>query len=308
MKITTVMIAVWLCTVQVLVAQTPGRKAILGTKCSVELRKGFDLSKRFNGVEHGSGKAVLMFSVLPSSVESNKSSYTPLELKKRGMTLVEKTEPVVGGVPATLYEVTLNNKGTLYRKLMLFFGDSLKTVFINTMAPDSSESLKNDVRAILMSVQYHADTAEDYLSAVEFTLDFNAAGLKAAKFSKAGVMYTMDGYAPTLHADKVLFNAGSAIRKDSREDRKEFTLKRIKSVPGLDSLMAVTTDSIRIDNLPGYEINAMARMKNRTTELIYAVILFDGDEKYFAMMGNAAGHTEEYLSRFRKLSRTFKRK
>jgi hypothetical protein len=211
-----------------LIAQDSTRIIVPGTKCSFERKKDFHLAKRFNGLEHISGKATIMVSVLSNSIEANRSAFTLEEMKKRGMTMIKETEPMVNGVKMYHYEVTQFNKEIKYRKYILIFGDSAKTIFINSTAPDSNVQLCDDIKGMVFSVIYNPAMVENLPEEVSFTVDLQQTNLKPAKYNNGGIVYTRDGFSPTHTDDQGTFIIGAMQRRVATEDKQKFALRRIK--------------------------------------------------------------------------------
>ncbi|MBK7886538.1 MAG: hypothetical protein IPJ86_04320 [Bacteroidetes bacterium] len=288
--------------------QQPLRKNIPGTKCTMEIKEGFVAAKRFNGFENLKGGAAVIVSVLQSPIEKNKSAFSQEEMKRLGMTFVSNSEPDLGGLKTSLFEMTQMNKGVKFRKYILIFGDTAKTVMINCGAPDSNSRLCEEVKAMALSVKYEPLVEEDLEAGVDFIVDAKSQGFMPAKYSLGGLVYTRDGKTQTESDDNASFLVGPSIKKVKSLDRKEFAVKRLNSLPGLDSLMSYQIDSILIDGLKGYEITGKAFNKKKEEQVVYEVMLFVDDANYYVMAGQATARFDDNLIRFRNMAKSFKRK
>ncbi|MBL7922732.1 MAG: hypothetical protein JNL88_00895 [Bacteroidia bacterium] len=289
-------------------AQTSRRSIIPGTWCSMEPAPGFIPAKRFNGFEHVSGNAAVMLSVLSSSVESNTKSLTNEALETRGMKLQGKTLVPVGQTQATLFEVTQANNAVLYRKFMLVFGDTSKTVFVDAGAPDSLKVLCAQLKEMVLSTVYDTSQRANETDLLPFTIDTAGTGFKAARSTTSGVIYTMDGVLPSRYPGKPRFTAGISVRKVDTGDKKAWALKRLAALPGLDSLLSHKTDTITLDGLSGYATDAVYRNQEKEEEKVYMVILYDLQGDYYILAGTYAGEDKKYASLFRKMIAGFQRK
>lgn len=288
--------------------QSPVRKFVPGTKCSFEVTEGFKQAQRFNGFENEKQSAAMIVSVLKNSVEANKKAFSKDEIKRRGMVLVNYSEPVVNGLNTTLYEVTQMNKEVNYRKYILIFGDTGFTVMINSGAPDSNLNMVAAMKAMTLSVKYEPGVKENLFDGVDFVLDTGRTGFLPAKYSIGGLVLTRDGLTPTKSEDQATFLAGPSIKKINSLNKKDFAIKRLKTMPVVDSLLNYKVDSLTIDGLQGYEITGRALNKKKAEIVVYELMLFVDDSKYYVMAGHATDRFEENTNRFSILAKSFKRK
>lgn len=302
------LLALFLCFPIFLPAQDTNRKHIPGTKCSIEVRDGFVLSKRFRGLEHTSGKASIMFSDIPSSLELNKKVFTEEEIKKKGMTMVAQSEVTINGVKMLQYEVTQMNKEVKLRKYILLFGDTSASVFINSMAPDSNAVLCQQMKALLSTVIYKADFVEDPEEVMGFTIDLSSTDFKLAKSAASGFIYTRDGLLPTKTDDKASFTTAVSASNTRLTDKKDFVFKRLKSLPGVDSLLQYAADTISVDGLHGYAAEARILNKSKKEELIYLVVFFKDQDGCAVLSGRTSGEFDKYRTSFRTIVASLRQK
>jgi hypothetical protein len=60
--------------------------------------------------------------------------------------------------------------------------------------------------------------------------------------------------------------------------------------------------------MQGYEIEAYALNDKKYKELIYQAMVFNGSEQYYLVVGTAAASFSEYLSLYKSIASTLKRK
>ena len=63
-----------------------------------------------------------------------------------------------------------------------------------------------------------------------------------------------------------------------------------------------------IDKLSGYEIIANGKDDQDRPELVYQVMLFNGSDDYYIIVGQAKENYEQNLKTFKSIAQTFKRK
>ena len=272
----------------------------------MDIPESFQLSKRFTGIEHVSGKASIMVSVLPSSIEFNKSTVHSDDMKKRGVNFVGSKEVQLQKQSATLFEMWRLNKSEKFRNYYLLFGDSSKTIFVNVMAPDSSTELCDAVQKIILTTIYDEKMIENPFETLIFNFDFNHEEYKVAKNTSSGIVLTRDGELHTRSKDKATFTAGSSIKKVQVSNKKEFTYKRLKALSEADSLVSYKVDSTNIDHLPGYIVEAEAYNKKKEKGFIYLTILFDANNDYYIMAGTSNDSAVETKKRFEVITNSFK--
>ena len=104
--------------------------------------------------------------------------------------------------------------------------------------------------------------------------------------------------------------AGSSISEGLViENKKSYAIKRVLLTATLKNIEVENIKSIRIDDLPGYEITAKATDEdNGWPEYVYQVLLF-GKTDYYLIVGIVASEDKvEYLPAFKEIAKTFKRK
>ena len=106
---------------------------------------------------------------------------------------------------------------------------------------------------------------------------------------------------------KPSLTVGKSFSKTAIEDRKLFSLNRLKQLP-IEVIKIDETNEISIDGISGYEIVATCKDK-KTSEpkKVYLVLLFS-DSLYYILLGTTNQNFDSNIANFKKAVKTFKRK
>ncbi len=286
-------------------AQSAKHVKIPGTKCSLIPPDGFVPASGFGGFQHPENGSSIMVNELPAPYGEMSKAFTAEALQSKGMKLISKEEIDFNGGKATYLTVSQLSGGINYLKQMLMLGAGSKTVLVNGIYPEKARAIQPAIKAALLSTVHNANQAEDPLAAVLFSVDVSGSGLKFAQYLSGMLMYTEDGKVPT---DKAMFLAGSTLRQVAVGDKKQFSVARLKQLPGGEHSQVKKIEPVTIDNLNGYEIIAQGKNKKSEDELVYQVMLYTDAGTYFILVGLAAADQEKNLAAFQKIAQTFKRK
>lgn len=278
---------------------------IPGTKCSLPAPAGFIASKTYSGFQHEASGAFIMVNELPAPVQSVTGGFTEASMKQRGMTLLGSETTSVRGLPASIYTVSQESKGTTYIKHLLVFGQGEATTLVTAGYPKgasvNADSLKLQIRAI----DCNPALSVNLLEAAAFTINTDGTDFKPVKFMSGSLIYSTDGTIPT---DKPVLIVGGSLGKTAINARKEFAEQRILQLPGSETARIRGSSEIRIDGLPGYEVIADGSGKDGNAALVYEAVLFTDDGRYYLIIGQSNTLADGLLETFRSLAKTFRRK
>ncbi len=243
-----------------------------------------------------------MVTELPAPVEAVSKGFTAEGFKAKGMKLIKEENLDFKYGKARIVQISQPANGVVYLKQILVFGDSSKTVIVNGIYPELSQTNEVEMREAILSVSYNEGQDDNPLDAVNFQIDLLGANLKLAKYLAGSLIYTADGKIPSTGP---MFIAGSSISNKAITDQKQFSIYRLKNLPEGASTEVVEISEIEIDNLSGYAITGHNTAKNTT---VYQVILFTNADGYFILVGTTNENREENLALFKKVARTFRRK
>ncbi|MCE7043622.1 hypothetical protein [Dyadobacter sp. CY312] len=285
-----------------LFAQTSKQIQIPGTKYSMVPPAGFVASSNFSGFQNNVACASIMVSELPAPVSTINNGLTADALKTKGMTLIEEKSVDFNEGKARILKISQPANGTVYLKQMLVFGDSLKTVMVNGIYPEASQTNEAALLDAMLSTTFDKNQNDNPLDAVNFRIDVSGTEFKLAKYMSGSIIYTKDGKIPT---NKPMFIAGGSISKMAILDRRVFSIERLRKLPGGESATVEKINEVEIDKLPGY---AILGHNDSDSSTIYQVILFTDTDDYYILIGIAKENKEENLALFKKVSESFRRK
>lgn len=286
-------------------AQGVTRTIVPGMKCSMEIENGFQLATRFSGFENSALNANILVSHLSSPVDRNLASVESDQMKIRGFNLVSKRAVTLESTPATLFVLNHENKNVLFRKFFLIFGDSVTTIFIDAMAPDSNSVLCSQVEKIILSTVYNPDLVEDPFSALDFTMKIDTSTLKVTKNSIKNIIFTNgEGLNPAF----LSFSVAVQTLKIKPEEKNSFAASKLKALNGTDSIITSTIDTVRIDGLDGFIMKTSTLGKSKRPSYNYQVILFGKNDDYYLMIGRSFHSMETSVKTFETIAKSFKLK
>jgi hypothetical protein len=286
-------------------AQDLSRRQFPGTKITMMLPSDFEHAGRYNGFQRDSGKVSVMISSVPTSLELNLKAFTPESVKKQGGELLQVEEVTLSGIKSKLFEIRHSMKQGEYRKFVTLIGDTGGVNMISGFVPADDAKAVAAMKSIMLSAQYDANMADNFWEGVNFNLDMKSSGFTPEKYAAGGLIFSRG---EKYKADKAMLVAASSVRKINVKDIKESCLKRLNSLPGLDSVEVKSIQPIEIDKMQGYEIEAYALNDKKDKELIYQAMVFNGSEQYYLVLGTAATSFSEYLSLYKSIASTLKRK
>lgn len=289
-------------------AQIATLQAIPGTKLSMIPPKGFVKANGFDGFQNQLLQASIMVVELPAPIKASIAGFNAEDLKKKGMVLVDKKTMNHQGMEAIMLNVYQYGNGTTYHKKMLIFGDSKKSLMINCIYPEASKQIEDEMTRSLQSVIYTENQKTNEVDAATFTMDTKGTGLQFTNYLSGSLSYAAD---PKITSDTVDFFAGPSVGTVIVNDKREYTIERLKKLPRGESIEIKETNPIKIDGLEGFEIVGQGLDKNGNPNLIYHVMLYTSDSinsNYFILGGRTSTHREKWLSTFRQFAKTFHQK
>ena len=290
---------------QIAFGQTEKHIKVPGTKCSLIPPTGFVAATNFSGFQNAETGASIMINELPAPYQTLVNGFTAEALKSKGMTLIKKQTIDLNGSNATLIYVTQSTNGTTYLKQILIFGDAKGTVLVNGIYPEASNDIEVKIKAALLSTVYNISQNDNPLETATFSIDTKDTDFKLIKYMSGNLLYSTDGKIPT---EKPTLIVGNSLAKIPTQNQKKYSEERLKKLPRGEFNKIKTIKEITIDNLKGYEIIANGKTEYDKIELLYQVMLFNENGNYYIIVGQAKEEFDKYLERFKRVTKTFKRK
>lgn len=279
-----------------------------GTGFSIQLPDSFVVSERFAGFQDRSGVVSVMCSHVASGLERNLLALDSSKLKNLGAQLISREVIKAPGGDRYLLSMRQQLKQQPYVKQMLLIGDSSGTRIFSGFVPEKDPAMCSVMFTALRNLSYDAALVINPWDGLNFTLDLQGADLSFVTTNAGGVIFSNDGRYPSRAGQHTALVTGLATKGFSPHSRREIAENRLKSLKLTDSLTVASSDSITIDQLQGYELVAYGLNTKKEKELVYLMLLFETNERYYMVMGQANHAWEDQLLLFRKIARTFRRK
>ncbi len=283
---------------------------VKGTRVMLTPPPGFINADSFSGFQLKEKTATIMVVKLPAPYAVATAGFTREGLAARGMTLLEKSEVTVGGMPGLLLRIGQKAYGADFEKWTLAMGSKDFTIVINGSYPvEYSEELSLPVKTSLLSAQLSGDAP----AAKDDTIPFSITAMAPLKYARSfmkSIILTKNGEFPAKSPkDPILIACPSLSSGLVITDRKDFSVNRVMKIEQAKEVKVDIIKDISIDSLHGYEILASGKdAKEGFPVFIYQVMLF-GESDYFIIQGLVgAGEREKYLPLFKKSAESFRRK
>lgn len=291
-----------------LLAQNDSAIIVIGTKCTMSPPKGFTPGVGFSGFQQPETGASIVVAEFPAPYKQLVLGFNGNALKSQGMKLEQSQDIEFDGRTATLMLVsqTLNNVN--YIKHILLFGDSTFTVMVNGIYPESAKYLEESIKKAIYTVKYNPIQTVDGEQTADFKIDIKKSDLKFASFMQGSLIYTTDGKMPPETDDKTMLMVGSSFQNVAVDNRKEYCIKRVKSLPYGEKNVVEEINPITINYLEGFELVAYGFDKEKNKQLTYQTILYTEVGTYFIILGSTTTDFEKNLANYKKVARTFERR
>lgn len=281
--------------------------SILGTKISIIPPKGFAKASNFLGFQQDNSGSSIMVADIPGPFSEISKGMTKKGFLSQGVE-VKKIENLFINNNSVLFVTGKQNAfGNNYTKFILVIGSEKETVMINAVCPENFEQIGNELKKSLFSVYYDADKKINPFETVDFNVDITSSNLVFAKSMMNSLIYTTDGLLPTKALDKSTLIITKSFSKIEIEDKKLFSINRLKQTP-LEIEKIESTDEISIDGISGYKIIGIAKdKKTGDAEKICQIILFS-DNLYYLLFATTNSENETRIIELQNVMKTFKRR
>ncbi len=280
---------------------------IKGTKISLIPPKGFTDGLNFLGLQQSESGSSIMIIDIPGPYSEVSAGITKENLLSKGVETSKIENLIINGLPAIFVTGTQNAYGNIYTKLILAFGTDNETIMINGVYPENLKKIGDEIKKSMLTVYYEANKKINPFDALDYTIDVSETKLKFGKSMSNSLIFSVDGQVPTASSDKTNLIIAKSFSEITQEDKKLFSLNRLKQTP-IEIGNIEYTNEITIDGISGYEIYAKGKnKKSGETENIYQVILFS-DKLYYILFGTTNDETDKSIEEIKKAVKTFKRK
>lgn len=285
---------------------------IPGTKINLIPARGFEISKRFTGLEHIVAGSTIMITEIPGDVHKNMVGLDKKYLFKAGVIVETQNYYKINGFDALFITGKQGAYGKNYERYMLMIGDIKTTYLLSaSVLNTASEKHKKEVEASLLSVIFNPQKNTEPSDRFDFSIDVSETILKKANMMISSLTYTDDGNTPSQTKDKTSVTIRkSSLTKELTEIEKQELLKKLFEMypKEITSSSKNIVKEIKGQYLSGYEIFGLGINKeNGKPEMIYQAIFFK-EKDYYVFTGLTFGNFDDNLEMFRKVAKTIKPK
>ena len=287
------------------------RYNISGTKITLIPPPEFKKAERFPGFYFLEYDSSIMVTGMPAPYDKMEKAFSRSNLSSKGMSLIERSNVTICGNKSLLLNISQFKGDRLYEKWVVVTGDKDETYLVTAAFPrEFHNKLSNVLRSSVLSIECTSDTIMEFSEGLTFTIS-DSPKMKLAKQMGNNIILTKDGtFRPKKNNKDPFLMAGSSASEGLVIENKEsYAVKRVQQTATLKNIEIESLKSIRIDDLPGYEITAIATdEENGWPIYVYQVLLF-GETDYYIIVGLVASEDKaEYLPTFKEIAKTFKRK
>lgn len=252
--------------------------------------EGMVESAAFSGFEDtAKGAAILLVEMPPQAFDQVAAGFTDAALATKGIQVESRSSlQLPGDVKSLLITGRQQSGNVSARKWVLLAGAPTATALITVQeVADGSLALSDeDVRKTLATLTFRAPLSpEQQMANLPFKLD-NFAGFRPVKVIGNTAVILTDGEKDVIEgAEQPILVLGAAPGTPREDDRRQFALRALSSVPAVKDLRIERAEPLRIGNLPGFEI--LAQGKDATTNMDVKVVqwLRFGHTAHLRMVG-----------------------
>ncbi len=287
---------------------TESHMLVKGTNIYMIPPKGYVESANFKGFQNANDQtSMIMIIEIPGPFSEISKGFNTEMLATKGMKLINKKEISINEFKGYVIDLEQEANGLTYAKNILIYGDDNSTTLINGIflknLKETEIIIKESISSIIIDNKVKANPRD----VLDYTLDENEGNMMFVSIVGNGFLFNRDEKIPTQSDDKATLIADKSFNKTKIEDRKKFSLLRLKEFPDKYQIIDEKgINKIEIDGLKGYEIYATSL--ERKNELFYQVILFQEDGGYYIFIGTYLKEKESALKDIQKIIMTFKRK
>ncbi len=282
--------------------------AILGTRVSLRRPPDFVRTRGDAGLSSVSGDVAIVVSELLQPIDDLQREHTKDELGRYGILLLGREETEIDGHRGFIAYALQRVGGNEIALWIVGFGTEQQSVLLHAQAPkNKAKEVSDMLHETLVTARWDLERAYDPFSGLRFVL----AGkhrLKLARRVGDLLTYTKTGSLDGAPGDPVLVISRTA--KSIPEDRRdEMCRNSLENATGVADITIQASEVLKVDGLEGCEVLAFANRDPGDGRLaLYQAVLFDR-EGYYVFHGRvSSGLQYRFLSAFKELVQSFKRR
>ena len=284
---------------------------IPGTRATLPLPPGFDISQNFTGLSCAAIGASIMVTELPAPMDEVSSAFEGQSLEAQGMTLIESEETIVGERPALLVHARQLTDGDNepYEKWMLITGTDEIALLVTAAYPESiSENVSRALESTIRAVDWDPDAEVDRMAGLPYHIKVEAPFDVANRMAQ-GVLLTPDGTLSESTTPEPFF-AISMAEWDETIDQdtiQRLTRQRLEQSGALGNLEILSVDDIEVGGMPGAMIVASGVDARLEADVIAFLAMVFAEGKYYVLQGaTPPASAEENIAKFERMTQSLK--
>lgn len=225
--------------------------------------EGMVESTGFAGFEDRAKSASILIVEMPGSAYAQvEAGFTDAALASKGIIVDQRGNLPIADAK-TLFVTGRQSAGTVMaKKWILLVGKPEATALVTVQVPEANaDALPDDkVREILQSLAYRAPpTAQEQMSGLPFHLK-DLSGFRPVKVIGNTAVVLTDGPKDIVeNAEQAVFVAGIAPGAPRDDERRQFAMRALGSVPSVKEMRIERAEPLRINGQAGFEILAVAK-------------------------------------------------
>ena len=251
-------------------AQKTEKINIKGTKVFIEAPSGFKSSESFIGLEKNNSAMIQISDMVGGSFYSNAATFSKKAFEDRGLKVFDFQELQIDGYPAKYVYV----QGAPDQKMMsVVFGDSTFCDMAMAILQTNDETVIEQVKKALLSIQYKKEMKVDHLGLTYFKVGKNKSVFKFAKASANMFLYSKGGVVKDSYEKESMvmitpLPSGNELTKDKIAQSLINGLTQNGFVP----IEEKNIQTVPVNGLDAYEIEVSGFMKGQKA-LVYLLVL-----------------------------------
>jgi hypothetical protein len=283
---------------------------VVGTRVSLKPPPEFTPSSQFPGYGLEAFSSSIIVTEIAGPFPGVSAGFSdPSALMKKGMSVLNKQVVKVNGQSGLLMQVRQDISVAEFLKWIFVLGDEKESVIITATFPKEFENeLSEKMKASILTATWDREKNISPTEGLNFTVS-EKRELKLAKRFINMLAYTKGGVFPDNDVENPFFTVGQSVSKLEIGDTEGFARSRILQTTSVTGIEIEQSSKVIIDNLNGYEMVARGKDKESgQLMVIYQTILFES-QSYYIMLGLISSKQKDaYLTTFREMTGSFKRR
>jgi hypothetical protein len=270
---------------------------------------GFEKATSFYGFQQAASSSSVLLAKVPAPFSEIRKAINKQRFAKEKLSLISQQPIKISNQNGLLLQLEQSVFSQRVQKWIVVFGDEKNTywitaAFLQEDAPKLSEPLKKIVLATTISL------SKPSVSSLPFTIKAVDGLTMAQGLSGLGkaVGFTKDGQIPQTSPQDPIFIVAPSLGDVLVGDRQKLADRRLYQYRGTKINSITSRNEISIDNLAGWEMEAIGQeQKTKTPLRLYQVMLFPKQGGYVLMTGIVgAKQANVYLPKFKAIAQTYK--